>query len=146
MPIDTPTAAVAITNLLATYAECIDTGNLEAAAELFAHAQIKVGQSSDTGLINSQQLLKVWQDGSLKQSLSNLVTISPGAKWYPLYLMSNWSNNPGWSHDANNHVYWDNVEIFSDRGSGASGSMADGTISAATTGVAPEAPSNVSVR
>jgi len=63
MSIDTPTAAVAITNLLATYAECIDTGNLDAAAELFAHAQIKVGRSLDTGLIDSQQLLKVWQDG-----------------------------------------------------------------------------------
>jgi SnoaL-like domain len=62
LPIDNPTAAVAITNLLATYAECIDTGNLDAAAELFAHAEIKVGLSVDTGLIDSHQLLQVWRD------------------------------------------------------------------------------------
>ena len=43
MSVDTPTAAVAITNLLATYAECIDTGDLDRAAGLFTHAQIKVG-------------------------------------------------------------------------------------------------------
>jgi hypothetical protein len=63
MPIDTPTAAVAVTNLLATYAECIDTGNLEAAAQLFAHAQIKVGLGGAADLIDSGQLLKVWRDG-----------------------------------------------------------------------------------
>lgn len=91
-------------------------------------------------------VVKVWQDGSLKQHLSNIVTISSGAKWYPMYLMSNWSNNSGWGHDANNHVYWDNIQIFSDRGSGASGSMADGTISGATTSVVPEAPTDVRVQ
>jgi hypothetical protein len=62
MPVDTPTAAVAVTNLLATYAECIDTGNLEKAAELFAHAQIKVGLGPDAALMDSSELLKVWRD------------------------------------------------------------------------------------
>jgi hypothetical protein len=63
MPVDTPTTAVAITNLLATYAECIDTGDLERAARLFTHAQIKVGIGPDGGtLIDSAALLKVWQD------------------------------------------------------------------------------------
>ena len=62
MPVDTPTAAVAVTNLLATYAECIDTGNLEGAAELFAHAQIKVGLGPDAALVDSKELLQVWRD------------------------------------------------------------------------------------
>jgi hypothetical protein len=63
MPVDNPTAAVAITNLLATYAECIDTGNLDGAAQLFAHAQIKVGIGPGGGnLIDSKALLKLWRD------------------------------------------------------------------------------------
>ena len=63
MPVDTPTAAIAITNLLATYAECIDTGNLDRAAGLFAHAQIKVGVGPDSAtLIDSKALLKLWRD------------------------------------------------------------------------------------
>jgi len=62
MPIDSPTAAVAITNLLATYAECIDTGNLDRAADLFAHAEINVGLGGDAGHIDSQQLLKLWRN------------------------------------------------------------------------------------
>jgi len=63
MPVDPPTAAVAITNLLATYAECIDTGNLDAAAHLFAHAQIKVGADpQEATVIDSKALLKLWRD------------------------------------------------------------------------------------
>ena len=63
MAVDPPTAAVAITNLLATYAECIDTGNLDAAARLFAHAQIKVGAGPEEAtLIDSKALLKLWRD------------------------------------------------------------------------------------
>jgi hypothetical protein len=63
MPVDSPTAAVAITNLLATYAECIDTGNLDGAAHLFAHAQIKVGATpGDTSVIDAKALLKLWRD------------------------------------------------------------------------------------
>ena len=44
-------------------------------------------------------------------------------------LLSNWSNNPGWEHDATNHVGLDDVEIFSDdmSGTAASGSLLDGT-------------------
>jgi hypothetical protein len=63
MPVDTPTAAVAITNLLATYAECIDTGDLDRAALLFAHAQIKVGPGpAGATLIDSSALLQLWRD------------------------------------------------------------------------------------
>jgi len=60
---DTPTAAVAITNLLATYAECIDTGDLDRAARLFEHAKVKVGLGpAGANSIDSQALLKVWRD------------------------------------------------------------------------------------
>jgi len=90
-------------------------------------------------------VLKIWEDGSLKQQALNLVTASSGSRWYPLYLMSNWSSNPGWEHDANNHVYWDDIEIFSDSGSGSSGSMADGTVSASGTTQAPSAPQNLRI-
>jgi 3-phenylpropionate/cinnamic acid dioxygenase small subunit len=69
MPVDPPTAAVAITNLLATYAECIDTGNLDAAARLFAHAQIKVGAvAHEATLIDSKALLKLWRDNVIIHS------------------------------------------------------------------------------
>lgn len=72
---------------------------------------------------------RIWLDGSLKQQGTNMVTISPGDHWYPIHLMSNWSNNPGWEHDANNHVYWDEFEIYSDNGSGGVGNMFDASIS-----------------
>jgi hypothetical protein len=95
----------------------------------------------------SDGAFKVWQDGKPKQTLNNVKTISGSDKWYPLYLMSNWSSNPGWEHDAANHAYWDDVEVYSDSGTGASGSMADGTITASGSpqpGVTtPSAPSAV---
>ncbi len=79
----------------------------------------------------SDGAFKVWQDGKAKQTLTNVKTVqSSSSKWYPMYLMSNWSNNPGWEHDAGNHAYWDDVEVYSDSGTGASGSMADGTVTA----------------
>jgi hypothetical protein len=80
-------------------------------------------ESGSTGVV------RVWQDGRVIQQASNLQTITSGGMWYPMYIMSNWSNNgPEWAHDADNHVYWDSFEIYSDTGSGASGSLADGTI------------------
>ena len=96
--------------------------------------------------------VKVWYDGSLVQQGTNLST---NGAWGPMYLMSNWSNNPGWEHDANNHVYWDDIEIYSDSGSGASGTLADASISSgststsggtATASVVPDPPGNVSVQ
>ena len=63
MPVDTPNAPVAITNLLAIYAGCIDTGDLDRAALLFAHAQIKVGVGpAGATLIDSDALLQLWRD------------------------------------------------------------------------------------
>lgn len=89
---------------------------------------------------------KVWMDGSLVYNKANVKTDFGGQVW-PLYLMSNWSVN-GYNGlpnpDANNHVYWDSFEVYSDAGSGASGQMSDATISmgstTATTTSPPSAP------
>jgi 3-phenylpropionate/cinnamic acid dioxygenase small subunit len=51
-------AETQITNLLYRYAECIDTGDLDGAAELFGHARIRVG-AEDT--IEAAQLLRIWK-------------------------------------------------------------------------------------
>lgn len=93
----------------------------------------------------SDGVLRVWQDGVIKQQASNLVTAQSGMKWYPLYLMSNWSNNPGWEHDANNHVYWDDIEVYSDSGTGGSGQLSDASIKASD-GPTPNPPTGLSVQ
>jgi hypothetical protein len=91
-------------------------------------------------------IVRAWIDGSLKQEATNIVTVAAGHKWGPLYLMSNWSNNPGWEHGASNHVYWDDIEIYTDAGSGASGKMSVATISAGSGGTQPTAPQNLTVQ
>ena len=55
-------AETQITNLLYRYAECIDTGDLDGAAELFAHARIRVG-GPDPGhdTIDAARLLAIWK-------------------------------------------------------------------------------------
>jgi hypothetical protein len=88
---------------------------------------------------NTDGIARIWTDGVLRQELTNIATISAGQTWGPLYLMSNWSNNPGWEHGANNHVYWDDVEIYTDASSGASGQMSNASISAGPTPTPPSA-------
>jgi hypothetical protein len=74
-------------------------------------------------------VIRFWNDGVLRIDAQNTRTrSSTGQKWAELSLMSNWSNNPGWEHDAINNVYWDDIEIYSDLGAGAVGSMFDGTV------------------
>src|ERR1700751_6175113 len=51
-------AETQITNLLYRYAECIDTGDLDGAAELFGHARIRVGAEET---IEAAQLLRIWK-------------------------------------------------------------------------------------
>ncbi len=87
---------------------------------------------------------RVWLDGKLAQESVNLQTIATGRKWGPLHLMSNWSNNPGWEHDATNHVYWDDVEVYTDLAAGGEGSMADASITGGSS-PAPNAPNKVAV-
>jgi hypothetical protein len=96
--------------------------------------------------------LKVWIDGQLVQQATNLVTGSATSKWGPLYLNSNWSNNgPQWAHGAHNHTYWDEVEIYTDLGTGATGSMSDASIrgtggEATSAGPVPAPPQTVTVK
>jgi hypothetical protein len=79
--------------------------------------------------------VKTWQDGKLTVGggsngypYKGRTTWTKNSHWYPLIIGSNWSSNSGWEHDANNHWYIDSVEVYSDQGSEATGSMADGTI------------------
>lgn len=83
--------------------------------------------------------VRVWVDKTVYQEAEGIKSVVDGGLWYPLYVMSNWSNNPGWEHDANNHVYWDNFEIYSDTGAGGQGSLAAGTIQVSN-GLPPAPP------
>ena len=49
---------VEIANLVYRYAECIDGGDFEGAAALFAHARIKTA----LGEIGSKEVLQMWRD------------------------------------------------------------------------------------
>ena len=97
----------------------------------------------------SNGVVKFWIDDVLNSTFTGNTT---GANFQPYFMMSNWSSNPGWEHDANNHVLHDDVEIYSDAASGASGSMADGTIgengvsgidNSAVFPAPPSAPTNI---
>lgn len=90
--------------------------------------------------------VRVWADGVKQVEAVNAVTVSSGQKWKLLELMSNWSSNPGWEHDAANHVYWDNIEVFTDKATGATGSMSDASITAGGDTKVPSPPVNVSVQ
>jgi 3-phenylpropionate/cinnamic acid dioxygenase small subunit len=49
-----------ITNLLYRYAECIDSGDFEAAAALFEHARLRVGSSEDD-TVDAAGMLRLWR-------------------------------------------------------------------------------------
>jgi hypothetical protein len=88
--------------------------------------EIYIHQAASGGII------RVWiDDVQIYDTSGNTIQTGGWNKWN---MLSNWSNNPGWEHDANNHVYWDDVEIFSDATSGTAttGSMSAGTIAAVT--------------
>lgn len=69
----------------------------------------------------SSDVVKVWFNGSLVRNDSVNTGSSP---WNDFYITSNWED----SHDATNYIYFDEIEIFSDTGTGGTGSMSDGTI------------------
>ncbi|HVY04644.1 MAG TPA: hypothetical protein VHB46_01585 [Burkholderiales bacterium] len=73
--------------------------------------------------ISTSGVIRAWHDGIMVQNFSGLPTAS--ARWTPFTITSNWSD----AHGAANDVYFDDVEVFSDAASGATGSMADATIS-----------------
>jgi hypothetical protein len=54
------TDAVAITNLLYRYAECMDNGDFAGAADLFGDARIRVGKGDD-GFVDAAGILAMWE-------------------------------------------------------------------------------------
>jgi hypothetical protein len=75
-------------------------------------------------------IVRLFLDGQVVLEGVNIKSYAEGFKWGEFVFMSNWSSNPGWEHDGENHAYLDDVEIFSDAGTGGTGSMADGTAQA----------------
>ena len=83
-------------------------------------------------------VIKVWFDDKLSPCIKNpklnflkANNYDGSSKWDRFHLPSNWSPDHGglWRQDNDNSVFFDNIEIYSDQGSGASGSMLNGTIS-----------------
>lgn len=92
---------------------------------------------------NTTHTYKIWQDDVLMGSLSN-----PNINvHFPAFLpLHNWGSPK--PTDNNTHVYFDEVEVFSDLGTGGSGSMANGDITqGGSSNIAPPAsPVNLQVR
>jgi len=74
-------------------------------------------------LRQSTGTIKVWCDGSLVRNDTGMDFVS--TKWNTFYLTSN--GDTGGS-DATNYEYFDDFELYTDQGSGATGSMSDATI------------------
>ncbi len=83
----------------------------------------------------SPSLVRLWLNDALVREWTGAFSISSMTAF-----MSNWSDNPGWSHDANNHLYWQAIEIFTDAGTGGTGSMRDGTMTQGGTTPPPPPP------
>ena len=119
-----------------------DNGTLLSQRGVWHKVEVYVYQDNTNGIV------KRWQDGVLTYSYTGRTNDSSNNRYYPLYLPSNWSDNPGWEHGANNHFYIDDIEIFSDAGTGATGSMSNATISSGSSGTValPPAPTNLRVQ
>lgn len=81
----------------------------------------------------SPTLVRLWLDNNLLREWTG--TFDFGSGQQGVFFMSNWSSNPGWEHDANNSVMWDDIEVFSDMGTGGTGSMRDGAMTQSSTTV-----------
>src|SRR3989344_4064698 len=78
----------------------------------------------------SNGAVRLWEDGVMLWEATNTNTILSNG-WTPFFLSSNWSGAEGCcDHDTNNHLYWDDFEIFSDSTSGtaATGNLSDASI------------------
>lgn len=73
-------------------------------------------------------VVKLWINDTLVESYTGLNTSA--APWLDFYPVSNWGDveNSGYLSGVDNHLYLDDFEVYSDAGTGATGSMADGTI------------------
>ena len=78
----------------------------------------------------SDGVIKIWTDDVLNNNSCypyNGDTYDGDEYWYPFHFPSNWTRTDGEDPEPN-YIYIDDVEIYSDQGTGATGSMADGTI------------------
>lgn len=99
--------------------------------------EIEIYIKHDTGAKDG--ILRVWNNGVLRVDATNVNSVSTGGRWTPFEVMSNHYG----LLDANNHVYWDDFEIYSDTGTGATGSLADGTASVGQGTQSLAAPKNL---
>lgn len=70
---------------------------------------------------SSNSVMKVWHDGLL---IANRTTLTFPTTWDDFYLMSNGDANA----NPTNLMYFDNFEVYSDNGTGGTGSMSSATI------------------
>jgi hypothetical protein len=98
---------------------------------------------------NPNSSAKFWVDGVLESGKYPFTGNFGSNKLNHWDWPSNWSNNPGWEHDATNYLYMDDVEIFSDSttGEACTGRMDDASIAASAggSGGAPAAPTGLRV-
>jgi 3-phenylpropionate/cinnamic acid dioxygenase small subunit len=96
-------SAVAIYNLLYRYAELIDSGELELAADLFRHARIKVRHASEP--IGANDLLGIWK---------RLIRIYPCGTPRTRHLVSNiileLDENAGWAKTRSSYTVYQATE------------------------------------
>jgi hypothetical protein len=98
---------------------------------------------------SSGGVVTMWVDDVQVWQATGDTRCEGGGRWSQFFISSNWSAGPGCClHDANNHVYWDEFEIYSDTGTGATGSMSAGTIiqGGANTPPPPQSPTNLRVQ
>ena len=88
--------------------------------------------------------LRVWLNGNQVFTTSG-ANLSAG-RWLDFYPQSNWGavNNDGYRNGSNNHMYFDDLEIFSDVGTGATGLMSNASIQAGSGGGDTTPPTNPS--
>ncbi|QQR78678.1 MAG: hypothetical protein IPJ68_00095 [Candidatus Moraniibacteriota bacterium] len=90
-------------------------------------------------------IIRVWVDDALVSEGLNINTND--STWNQFHMMSNWSLNDGWEHDANNHMYWDEFEVYSDTGTSGTGSLSAGTAAQGSSDTtAPAAPTGLGVQ
>ena len=95
----------------------------------------------ETYFNQSTGTIRVWHDGVKVRD--DTVSFG-GQKWSHFYLTSNWAD----AHDGTNYIYFDEFEVFSDTGSGATGSMSDASVSGSGSSTPPiglTPPTNVRV-
>lgn len=103
--------------------------------------EIYIKESTTDGIV------RLWEDGTKLWEMENVNTKEVGGSWAKFWILSNWSGAPGCcDHDAANHMYWDDFQIFSDMGEGGTGLLSDASITTSSESPAVlESPKNLRV-